>query len=473
MVECTGLTCPRCSYVLPHTYAAPPTIAPLHSNQLSLCSPKLPRANALCAYLFVCIAFTLLILSTSWLTQGTIIVRTASSDASSRIYPAIIQSHRTQSEHVAGMATVVESTELAPATLTPEQLRDKPAYLDDAEYQYYLHDRTKFSQYAVYSDDEPIDLVYTWCNGTDHAFQTARSRTQKRLTDLHPESFSANRFRSERNELYSLRSVQQYMNWVNNVYIVVPDGENQVPVWLNAAHSRVHIVRHSQIYENQSHLPTFNSLSIETQLHRIPNLTQHYLYINDDFILFNHWSRTDFITHNNEYVLYYERKQVPVCRHGVTCNPASWVAGQLMYSDRLMSERYSARPRYLNAHTPIVLNKQIVAELAAEWSEAWQLTAAAQFRPHSGLFTNTFYNWYLQERQYAYVYGDKHSVALVMMTNDVADKLTETLHRLVAKRIKCVALNDDLTNSTKLALVDQTLPKYLSSVLPHKSQYEL
>ena len=35
---------------------------------------------------------------------------------------------------------------------------------------------------------------------------------------------------------------------------------------------RIRIVTHDEIFKNQSDLPTFNSVAIETHLHRIPGL---------------------------------------------------------------------------------------------------------------------------------------------------------------------------------------------------------
>ena len=47
------------------------------------------------------------------------------------------------------------------------------------------------------------------------------------------------------------------------------------------------IVTHSTVYplEDQVYLPTFSSRSIETILHLIPNLTDRYLYLNNDKIV--------------------------------------------------------------------------------------------------------------------------------------------------------------------------------------------
>ena len=41
-------------------------------------------------------------------------------------------------------------------------------------------------------------------------------------------------------------------------------------------------VTHEDIFPNKSHLPTFSSPAIEAHIHRIPGLSQRYIYFNDD-----------------------------------------------------------------------------------------------------------------------------------------------------------------------------------------------
>lgn len=77
--------------------------------------------------------------------------------------------------------------------------------------------------------------------------------------------------------LYSLRSIEQYAPWIRHVYIVT---NGQVPYWLDLSFERVTIVTHDEIYRNRSHLPTFSSPSIETNLHRISNLSERFIYLN-------------------------------------------------------------------------------------------------------------------------------------------------------------------------------------------------
>ena len=75
--------------------------------------------------------------------------------------------------------------------------------------------------------------------------------------------------------LYSLRSIELYAPWIRHVFIVT---NGQIPYWLDS--DRVTIITHNDIYPDKSHLPTFSSPSIETHLHRIPNLSERFIYLN-------------------------------------------------------------------------------------------------------------------------------------------------------------------------------------------------
>lgn len=88
---------------------------------------------------------------------------------------------------------------------------------------------------------------------------------------------------------------------IGKIFIVVSD-KDQVPAWLrnrggdemlpNEPYLRFYkekivIVEHAEIFP-QPHdtiLPTFNSYAIESQIHRIPNLSRHYFYFNNDMLL--------------------------------------------------------------------------------------------------------------------------------------------------------------------------------------------
>ena len=94
---------------------------------------------------------------------------------------------------------------------------------------------------------------------------------------------SDNRYRDNEELRYSLRSVFRFAPWVRNIYVVTA---NQVPSWINMAHPRLHMINHDEIFQNASKdLPTFSSPAIESNLHRIPGLSQKFIYFNDDVML--------------------------------------------------------------------------------------------------------------------------------------------------------------------------------------------
>lgn len=130
-----------------------------------------------------------------------------------------------------------------------------------------------------YQPPEPIDFVYTWVNGTDERLWQQMSQYTN-ISDL-----DKNRFEYNSELLYSLRSVERYAPWVRHIYIVT---NGQVPSWLNLDNPKISIVTHSDIcppHLIDDALPTFSSMAIEMMLHRIPNLSDRFIYFNDDVFL--------------------------------------------------------------------------------------------------------------------------------------------------------------------------------------------
>ena len=53
-----------------------------------------------------------------------------------------------------------------------------------------------------------------------------------------------------------------------------------------------------EIFLNQSHLPTFSSPAIESHIHRIPGLSDKFIYLNDDVMFGAQVWPDDFYTHS-------------------------------------------------------------------------------------------------------------------------------------------------------------------------------
>ncbi len=76
-----------------------------------------------------------------------------------------------------------------------------------------------------------------------------------------------------------------------------------------------------EIFTNKSHLPTFSSPAIETHLHRIPNLSKKFLYLNDDILFGKPVFPEDFYTQSKGYKVYLSWP-VPNCAEGC---PMNWL----------------------------------------------------------------------------------------------------------------------------------------------------
>ncbi len=116
-----------------------------------------------------------------------------------------------------------------------------------------------------------MDAVITYVNGLDPMWQ-------KEYAAVAHQPVLHKRYRDWGFLPYLLRGIEQNMPFVENVYLVV-SSESQVPIWVNR--KRLHVVFHKDIIPTEF-LPTFNSTTIELFLHRIPNLSEEFIYFNDD-----------------------------------------------------------------------------------------------------------------------------------------------------------------------------------------------
>lgn len=143
-----------------------------------------------------------------------------------------------------------------------------------------------------------VDFVFTFVQDTPR-LREEREKYQGTLKSPSMDN-DVNRYTSHNELQYAIRAVFMFVPWISNIFIVVGDHPDQFPSFLDRAQGRaengcvrfrlgdlhsVIVVPHRVLYgkEFASHLPTYNSHSIESHLHRIPGLTEAFIYSNDDF----------------------------------------------------------------------------------------------------------------------------------------------------------------------------------------------
>ena len=118
--------------------------------------------------------------------------------------------------------------------------------------------------------NEHIDLVVTYVDGNEPVWRSNLSQFNNNYNKL--------RFRNWNLMRFWFRGIEKNMPFIHNIYFVVSNIE-QVPNWINRRH--VNVVLHADIIPKQL-LPTFTSTTIEMFLHKIPNLSEKFIYSNDD-----------------------------------------------------------------------------------------------------------------------------------------------------------------------------------------------
>lgn len=129
-------------------------------------------------------------------------------------------------------------------------------------------------------DTFPIDFVVTWVDGNDPAWQAERARCLG-IEEVNATGNGVCRYRDWSSFRYWFRAVEKYAPWVRYVHLVT---WGHVPQWLEPECPKLKIVRHED-YIPQEYLPTFNCQPLELNLFRIPGLSEHFVYFNDDMLL--------------------------------------------------------------------------------------------------------------------------------------------------------------------------------------------
>lgn len=137
--------------------------------------------------------------------------------------------------------------------------------------------------------DAAIDAVLTWVDGDDPAH---RARLEAHLASVgrRPQAAAATRFRSVGEIDYCISSLLRFAPFLRRIFIITdaqrPPLLGASPRWPQMPRDKLVVVDHREIFAGlESLLPTFNSRSIETLLHRVPGLSEHFVYLNDDFML--------------------------------------------------------------------------------------------------------------------------------------------------------------------------------------------
>ena len=150
-----------------------------------------------------------------------------------------------------------------------------------------------------------VDLVYLWCDGSDPSFAARKAARIAAFGHVLTEDNAGDVRYVQHDELrYSLRSAFENVPWIRHIFIVT---DGQRPVWLKD-HPKISVVDHRQIIPAER-LPLFSSIAIEMYLDRIPGLSEHFLYANDDMFFNRPLEVSDFYDYDRCPLVWASREQ--------------------------------------------------------------------------------------------------------------------------------------------------------------------
>lgn len=134
-------------------------------------------------------------------------------------------------------------------------------------------------------ENYPIDFVITWVDGNDPKWQEEKAKYKGQDGDDRN-----SRYRDWDTVRFLLRSMEKCTPWVNRIFFVTC---GHLPAWLNTDNAKLRVVRHDE-YIPREFLPTFASRTIDMNFHRIADLSEHFVYFNDDMLLLRKLEKEDF-----------------------------------------------------------------------------------------------------------------------------------------------------------------------------------
>ncbi|MFI7078165.1 stealth conserved region 3 domain-containing protein [Micromonospora sp. NPDC049903] len=307
----------------------------------------------------------------------------------------------------------------------------------------------------------PVDVVYTWVDGTDPDW--LRRRAEVTGVPYHSEAANPARFLSRDELRYSLRSLHLYAPWVRNVYLVTDD---QVPPWLARSAPGIRVVSHRAVFSDPSVLPTYNSHAIESQLHHIDGLSEHFLYFNDDVFLGTEVLPSDFFLANGISRFFPSPALVPPGAATAQDIPSS-AAGK--NNRALITERFGTVLTQKMKHMPHALRRSVLYEIEENFAVPHGRTAGSRFRSMTDISIASSLHHYYAFHTGRAVPGDLRYAIAELSHPDTPARLA---HLLARRDRQVFCLNDAFSTEEDLADQLKVVTPFLDTYFPVPSPWE-
>ena len=223
------------------------------------------------------------------------------------------------------------------------------------------------------------------------------------------------------------------------------------------------VVDHREILPAEA-LPTFNSHAIETALHKVPGLAEHFVYLNDDFFLGRPLGPEAFFNPAGLAAVWFSPNPV-----GLDQTPDAAPYLKAAWNNRrLLQQRFGAVLTDNLAHAPYPHRRSVLEEIEQRFADEVAATARSPFRAdtdlsmlsslaqHYGLLTGRAY---AAESERAYV-------------NISNSDLEWQLRNALARRQDFLCLADHHDHALDAERLDRTLEDFMAAYFPVAAPWE-
>ncbi|MFF2370677.1 stealth family protein [Agromyces sp. NPDC058110] len=308
--------------------------------------------------------------------------------------------------------------------------------------------------------DFDIDLVFSWVDGSSDDFVRERAKRMASYVVGEGDDSEA-RYRQIDELKYALRSVHLFAPWIRRIFIAT---DSPAPEWL-ARHPKVTIVRSEEMFADPSVLPTHNSHAVESQLHNIEGLAEHFLYSNDDMFFGRPVSPDLFFSPGGVTKFVEAATRIGL---GESHPGRSGFENAARVNRALLRDRFGkVTTRHLE-HCAAPLRKSVMSDLESAFPDEFRRTAASRFRSATDIsVTNSLYHYYALLTGRAVVQTD----ARVKYVETTLKRALPAMRRLLKRRDQDMfCLNDgsrpEISVEERTAAVTDFLERYFPFPAP-------
>lgn len=333
--------------------------------------------------------------------------------------------------------------------------------------------------------DDKIDFVIIWVDGNDPKWKNDKNKYEVEAgMDNDTREI---RYRDWDNLQYWFRGVEKFAPWVNKIHFVT---YGHLPKWLNVNNPKLNIVNHKDFIPEE-YLPTFSSHPIEINLHRIKELSENFVYFNDDMFIINNVKKTDFFKNNlpcdsailNPHISYRKNKthseaaNMDIINYYFDKNTViknnffKWF--NIKYGKKLI-RTFCLMPWHnfagiLNNHLPNSFKKSTFNELWTKEKDLLSTVSSHRFRHQLDINQWLFEDWQIASGKFV---PRKANIGLAFALCDDDEYNQKVFKKIINKKYKMICIND-MVQEKDFNEVKEQLIEAFKKILPNKSSFEI